>query len=322
MTGTPATGRDLHIDVPLSNVIVGRRPEGFIADQLVPVTPVEKQSDTFYRFRHLEWRAWEKDITHRAPGTKARETGITVTSDTYFVKNYALAAKWPVEDQVNADAVLAWAETNALQLTDKLMTDYEMRIADLAVTTTNVATVTTVASQWSDATNSKPLTDLITFKENFRLLTGQRPNTIIIPEAVMSKLILNDQLRDILYGDRGGLVTAQQIASLIGVDRVLVPYAMVNTATEQATILGSGTIADIWGKNVWMAKVNLMQSRFTDTWINAFRWNSPLLGNQPMAVQRYPFNAEEKTFKIEVGYYQSEKVISSDLAIRVGSVVA
>jgi len=50
----PSTGRDLHIDVPLSNVVVGRRPEGFIADQLLPITSVDKQSNVYYKFQHKE----------------------------------------------------------------------------------------------------------------------------------------------------------------------------------------------------------------------------------------------------------------------------
>jgi hypothetical protein len=63
-----------------------------------------------------------------------------------------------------------------------------------------------------------------------------------------------------------------------------------------------------------------LQSRFTDTWLNAFRWTSPLLGT-PFAVQRHPFDAKKKKFDLEVGYYQSEKVVSTDLALRVQSVI-
>jgi hypothetical protein len=317
-----ATQRDLHIDQVLSNLIVGRRPEGFIADALLPITPVDKQSDIFYKFRHLEWRLWESGLTARAPGTEARKVGITVTSDGYRAENYALAAEWPVEDEVNADAVLSWAQTNALQLADRLMTDYEMRVAALAVDTLSVSTVHLVNSQWSDPTNSKPLSDLLNLKEVYRTITGQRPNRLVIPESVMSKLQLNDQIRDIVYGsNNGGLVTAQQIGSLVGVDQVLVPYSMVNTATDKATELGSGTLSDIWGKNVYFAKVNLLQGRMIDTWINAFRWTSPLFG-QPMVVQRWPFDVKRKVYGIEASYYQTEKVISPDLGLRVGSVIA
>jgi hypothetical protein len=87
MPAAPSTGRDLHVDVPLSNVVVGRRPAGFIADQLLPITPVSKQSDMYYTFNHGEGRRYEADLTARAPGTEAKKVHMTVSSDTFFCKN-------------------------------------------------------------------------------------------------------------------------------------------------------------------------------------------------------------------------------------------
>ncbi len=311
----PSTGRDLHIDVPLSNVVVGRRPEGFIADQLLPITSVSKQSDIFYKYRHLEWyRDSDRELTLRAPGTEANKVHITVTSDTYYAPNYALGTDWPVEDEVNADEVLQWAESQALQLTDKLLLDYERRIAGLVVTTTNVGTTSTIASVWSDPVNSTPFFDLNDKLENFRQRTGKSANTLIIPEQVASKLRGNSQIRDILFGDRGGLASAEQLASLFpSVSKVLIPASQVNTAAEADP--QGGTLANIWGDNVYMAHINMLQGRFTDTWLNAFRWTSPLL-TQPFAVIRHPYDTKKRTFEIEVAYYQAEKIVSADLAER------
>lgn len=320
MPAAPSTGRDLHIDVPLSNVVVGRRPSGFIADQLLPITPVSKQSDVYYKFNHGEGRRYEADLTARAPGTEAKKVHMTVSSDTFYCKNYALATDWPVEDAVNADEVLAWAESNALMLTDRLMMDYERRVADVAVNTTNVYTVTTINTAWSNTTGSRPLDDMLNLKENYRQWSGEVPNLAVIPEQVMTYLRRNDQLRDILYGDGGGMVSEGQIAQMLGVDRVLVPMSQVNTFGETETINGSWSLADVWGNHFWFAKVNLLSGRYTDTWMNAFRWTSPMLG-VPMAVQRHPYDTRRKAFDIEVGYYQTEKIVSEDLAVRVASVI-
>ena len=40
-----ATGRALHIDAALSQMAMGYRPEGFIADMIFPTVQVAKQSD-------------------------------------------------------------------------------------------------------------------------------------------------------------------------------------------------------------------------------------------------------------------------------------
>jgi len=316
----PATGRELHIDVPLSNVVVGRRPEGFIADQLLPITPVDKQSNIYYKFAHKEWLRHEAGITRRAPMTEAKKVSFTVSSDGYYAENYALGAEWPVEDEVNADTVLQWATNNALFVTDRLMIDYEMRVADLAVQSANVATIFLASSGWNSAARTA-LTDMLSWRDSFKDITGQMPNTLIIPRGVMSKLKVNDQLRDILFGDRGGVVSAQQIGGLLDIPTVLTPLSQVNTAVEGDP--QTGTFADIWGGNgnLWMGKINPLAGMFTDTWAQAFRWTSPLFGT-PMAVQRYPFDPKRKCYGIEVSYYQDEKIVSSDLMIRVSSLTA
>ena len=239
--------------------------------------------------------------------------------DTYFTPNFALSTDWPVEDQVNADEVLQWAESQALALTDWLMLDWERRVEILCVNTTNVGTVSTVASQWSDHTNSSPLSDLNTKVENFRQRTGVKANTMIMPQQVLTELRLNDQLRDVLFGQvQGGLATADQIGALVDIQNVLVPMSLVNTAAEADP--QGGTLANIWGNHLWIAKIDTLSGRFTDTWLNAFRWTSPVLG-QPMAVIRHPFDTKKRIFEIEVSYYQDEKVVSSDLAERIVDVI-
>lgn len=315
----PSTGRDLHVDVPLSNVVVGRRPSGFIADDLLPITPVDKQSDMFYTYSHLEWfRQPDANTTARAPGTEAKKVHFTVGSDTYFAPNFALGTDWPIEDEVNADEVLQWSETSALYITDQLLLDYERRVAALAVNTTNVGTVSTITSAWTDHTNSTPLSDLKSKLENFRQRTGMRANTLIIPEQVQAELCLNSQLRDILFGSvNGGLASNEDLARILKVDRVLTPMSQVNTAVEADP--QGGTLANMWGDHIWISHIQNLQGRFTDTWLNAFRWTSPALG-VPFAVIRHPFDTKKRILEIEVSYYQAEKVVSADLAERVANV--
>lgn len=321
MPSNPATGRDLHIDTPLSNVVVGRRPDGFIADQLLPIISVPNQTGLFYKYDHLESRRHEDDLTARAPDTESKKVHFSVTSDTYSVKNYALGTTIPVEDVANADDVLDWAGTQAVFLADRVMFDYEKRVAALARNSTSVHTVTNVDTAWSNRTGSRPFDDFVDIIESFRLTSGTKPNRVIIPEAVMVKLRANDQFRDILYGDRGGLVSEQQIASLIGVDQVLVPMSQVNTFDETETLNGSASMADVWGDQVILAKVDLLQGRFTDTWLTAFRWTAPEFGGHSMAVKRFPYDEKRKSFSMEIDYYQSEQIISSDLAWIVQSLV-
>lgn len=315
-----ATGRDLHIDTVLSNIVIGRRPQGYIADQLLPVLNVRKQSDIYYKRNWKENFQYVPNLTARAPGTKSKEVFWTVSSDTYFAKNYALSTHWTTEDEVNADDSIQLNQESSEYVTDRLLIDYEARVAGIANTAANVATTTNVATAWSNVTGSRPYDDLSNEIENFRVRTGYRPNVMVVPEQVATYLRRSDQIRDQLFGDRGGVASDEQVASLLKVQKILVPEIMVNTAGVGETLAGSGTLAPVWGNYVHLAYVSPLPGRKVDTWMQAFRWTDPRFG-VPFAIRRFPFDSETLSQKIEGSYYQAEKVISTDLATRIASVI-
>lgn len=314
-------GRDVHVDVALSNIMIGRRPNGYIADQLVPVIPVGKQSNFYYKSNYLESIAFEQDLDARAKGAESREVYWSVSSDNYFAKNYALGTRWYGEDVVNADDPIKLARRSARLVTDRLLMSYEMRIAALANVATNVYTTFHVATLWSNTTGSRVYDDLLTVKENFRQATTLVPNTLIIPEETMTFVRRNDQIRDILFGDRGGVAANDQIANLVGVNKLLVPTIMVNTAGTLETKIGSGTKAPVWNKKVFFAYIGDVQSEEEqDTWITAFRWTDPSFG-VPWAIRAFPYDDKTRSQKVEAAYYQGEKVVSAELGYAVDSVI-
>ena len=95
-----ATGRDLHIDAPLSQILINYRPAGSIVDQVFPIVTVGQQSDLFYKYEQSD--LWRIPDTVRAPMTAAKMVDLNVSSDTYFARNYALATGISVEDQGSA----------------------------------------------------------------------------------------------------------------------------------------------------------------------------------------------------------------------------
>ena len=148
-----ATGHDLHIDQPLTEVLINYRPTGMIADQVLPLVEVGKQSDLYYEFDQGD--LWRIPDTVRAPMTGAKMVSFNVSSNTYFAKNYALAAGIPVEDAMNADAALRLRESKGRFIMDLLTLDWENRLATLVINTSNVGTFATVTgSLWSNHADS------------------------------------------------------------------------------------------------------------------------------------------------------------------------
>lgn len=312
-----ATGRNLYIDVPLSNVVVGRRPVGFIADQIIPIVPVTKQSAMYWTTNRKEAFRHEPNISQRAPLAAPRKVTFGVSSDNYFAKNYALAAEWPAEDEVNADIQINLAEGHATNVVDKLMYDLEFRTATLA---TNVHTTINVATAWTNTAGASVYSNLIDHLDAFRVSTGLKANRIIIPATIWKHVKRNAEIRDILYGDRGGLVAPAQLASLLEVEQILIPELLVNTAGETETDNGSAALSELWGPYVNLMHVNPLRGQQVDTWAQAFRWTDPKLG-VPMAVERYPYDGKRKAEGLQVGYYQDEKIVSTDLNWRVASII-
>lgn len=315
-------GRDLHIDAVLSGIMVGRRPAAGIVQSLLPVIPVNKQSNIYYKSNYKESLLWDGGaMSRRSKGAKSREVYFTVSSDTYYAQNYALATRWFDEDAVNADDPIRLRQRSAQLVTDRLLLDYEGRVAALANQTTSVSTTTSVATPWSNTTGSRPFSDLSTYVEAFRELTTLRPNVIIAPEQVMTVVRRSDEVRDLLFGDRGGIATDQQVANLLKVPTILTPEMFVNTAGVSETALGSGNLNPVWGNKVFLAYVaDINGTDEADTWMSAFRWTDPAFG-VPWAIRAFQHDDERRSQKVEASYYQQEKVISPDLGMAINSVI-
>lgn len=314
-------GRDLHIDAVLSGIMVGRRPAAGIVNDLVPIIPVSKQSDIYMKSNYKEHLLWQPGLANMAKGAKSREVYFSTSSDTYYAQHYGLGGFWYDEDAVNADDPIRLRARTAGRVTDALQLDYEARVATLANVAGNVSTTTHVATAWSNTTGSRPFSDMSDLVENFRALTTVRPNVILAPEQVMQKVRKSDEVRDILFGDRGGVATDDQFANLLKVSKILVPEVFVNTAGIGETLIGSGTATPVWGNKIFLAYVaDLKSAEEQDTWISAFRWTNPAFG-VPFAIRAFPHNDERGSQKIEASYYQVEKVISSDLGMAIDSVI-
>jgi hypothetical protein len=297
-----STGRDLHIDAALSQMAIGYRPEGFIADMIFPTVQVGKQSDVYYVFDRGD-RLRVEDTT-RAPGTPARVVTEGVGSGTYFARNFALAASVVIEDKANADPVLL---TNLLNnkstyLLDKLMLDWERRVALQVTSGSNVGSYSAVTSAWNGA--GDPIGNINTALDNVYYSNGVRPNRLVMGVEAWRAFRRDSNVRNLIFGTNngGGYPSTQQVAQLFDIDQVMIGGAFQNTAQENQ----AETLATIWGDNVLAYYAPPTPTIERPSFGYSFRWAAAGLPN--MQVERHPYNSETKSEKIEVGYYQDEKL--------------
>jgi len=298
-----ATGHDLHVDKALSEMAIGYRPEGFIADMIFPKVDVGKQSDYY-----VVWSRADRLRIHdtkRAPGTEAKKIIESVSSGTYFANNRALKTSVPIEDFKNADPIyLDNLSTGKSQLVlDGLLLDWEVRVANQVTSGSNVGTYSATASAWT-GTGADPLNDLNTMLDNVHYSTGVRPNRVAFGLQAWKPFRRHSTVRDLIFGvnNGGGYATLNSVRDLLEVDEVLIGGSFKNAAGENLP----ESLSTIWNDHVLVYYAPMTPTKERPSFGYSFRWNQPGLPN--MIVERHPYDTKIKAQELEVGYYQDEVI--------------
>jgi len=314
-----ATGRDLHVNIPLANIAMVYTPYGMIADKIAPLVRVGKQSDSYNTWSLADAYRTEED--KRAPGTEANVIERSVSSDTYFAKNYALKDKIPYEDLKNADAAFIMTERGerVKYIKNKLYLNWEYRVGMLCTSTSNIGSSSAVASNWSDEAtgHSSPMEDLTTAMQNIEGVTGYMPNRAIFGRVAWKHFRNHADIIDRLYGNQTGangrIISLQQAANLLELDQVLVGRAKYNSAGEGQ----AASLTDIWGANVLLYYAPMNPSKEEPSFMYSFRW--PIVSDMQATVYQLE---RSKAEEVELGYYQDEKITASTLGFLITDVAS
>lgn len=304
------TARDVHIDRPLSNLVVGFEPVGTIVQNFLPIVDVAKQSDLYFKYDKGDFFRVPA-TTERAPRTKGRTAQFNVSSDSYYATNYALVDEMDYETLVNQDNPLKLDEKAARNLFNLLTLDMENRVASQITSGSNMGGTAAVSSKWDSSTagTSDPFGDIATAKESIRSTTGLEPNTIILGKECYNALIRHADIIDRIKYVQRGVVTEDLLASLFDVQNVYVGKSIINTAAENLT----DSFSDVWGKNTVLAHFSAPETDGRNpSLMYGFRWTNPMFG-APFAVEKWDDPDHRNFTNLRVQYYQDEKITASEL---------
>jgi hypothetical protein len=305
-TYNPTGSGNVHIDQILTQISVGWPTMGLVGENLFPGVNVMKQSDKYYVFGREGWLV-ENDL--RAPGALANEiTGLSLSTDTYYAQEHSLQLPVTDEERWNSDSPLAPDRDATELVTSKIWLGREKAMKDLATTAANYDSGNTVTlsgtTQWNDYVNSDPISDLRTGKMAIHAKIFTEPNVAIIPYQVMSKLEDHpDFLERVKYSERG-IVSADLIAAILGIARVIVPGVGIGT-TNLGQPIGVGYL---WGKDVILAYVPPRPGLRIPAFGYEFRWT----GNPGGTVQYVDRWREEqrKSDLVRVCRYYDMKLVA------------
>lgn len=236
------------VNESLTAIALSYRNEALIADMVLPRVPVA--TDAFKYFK------WNKDEAFTVPDTKIGrkseanmvEFGGTEVTDSTV--DFGLKDAVPVQDIKNAAGTpfdpLAMA---ALHTTRLVMLDREIRVAGAVFNAANFASANKATlsgtGQWSDYTNSNPLSAMLTAFDAMIM----RPNKLILGQAVWTVLRQHPKIVEAVKATGAGtgaqgMIARQQLADLLEIQEVIVGSGWVNSAKKGAT----ASYARVWGK--------------------------------------------------------------------------
>ena len=304
---------DLHLAQWLTEMAIGYQPQGIIADAIFPIVRVGKQTDWYPVFSRQE--ALTIEDTSRAPGTEAKKITRSVSSGSYFAKNYAIKTELTLEDRVNMDAGLATEIVGgrARYILNKLMLDWDRRVSNLVNSTSNVGSSAAPTSAWNGA--GSPLTNLWTCIDNVKYATGYRPNRVVFGAKAWDSFRRDTTVRNLIYGvnNGGGYVNLPQVKTVFEIDDMLVGQSFFENANEAQ----AESVQVIWPDNVLVTFTAPNATREDPSFGYSFRWAG---GVPEMAVEVLPYNAAIKSEEIEAAYYQDEKITAKEYGFLMNNV--
>lgn len=283
------------IDPVLTSVAQGYKQLELVGETLFPRVGVPMRAGKIITFGKEDFMLYQ---TARAPGENTRRVQFGYASGNFALVDYSLEGVLPIEVQQEAGEGANGFTIDMASLTiNKVQAIMALRLekaqADLARTAGNYGSNNKVTlsgtSQWSDYSGtSNPITVAETAKEAIRAATGKRPNVCVMGAAVMAKLRAHPVVVDRMKYTGRDVATADIIASLFGVQKVVVG--------ESIYASDAGTFADVWGKDVVFAYTELSSLAAMGTPSYGYTYN---LQGYPIAeVPYFDRNAKSQLFPV------------------------
>ena len=245
------TLQDIRYDPILSNVSVAYKNELYIAEMVLPIVKVATPTGKYFTYGKEKFR---KEGSLRGMGAIAKEVGYNLSQSTAFVvKEHALSQIVPDELVEQAFAPLTPEMDATENVTEKLLVEKEYDLATYMKSIANLTNNTTLSgtSQWSDFTNSDPISDVRAGIQTIHSKIFVRPNTLILGQEVFNKLVDHPDIVERIKYSALGVITTDLLARLFDIKRVIIAGAGYESAKEGQT----SSMGYIWGKHAWLLYV-------------------------------------------------------------------
>ena len=319
---------DVHVDAILTNISIAymQNRDNFIADKVFPIIPVDKKSDKFFTYTKNDW--FRDEAQRRAPATESAGGGYNLSTDTYSADIWAFHKDVPDQIVANADAPLNPLREAAEFVTHRLLLRRELQFvtdflspgiwANTIAGTAGTATPGTFATQWSNYTSSDPIEDIEEGKADILASTGMEANTLVLGYEVFRQLKNHPDLVDRIKYTSSQTITADMIAAMFDIPRVIVSKAIKATNNEGAT----QAYAFATGKTAMLCHVAPNPGLMTPSAGYTFSWTG-VSGGLGQVIGTSQFRMDSiRASRVEAEMAFDNKLIGADLGYFWNNIVA
>lgn len=250
----------------------------FVGLSLFPVFMAGEQAAPYYVFDAENFLNVPKNI-QRAPGSAYSRSSMKLSDDSYSCKNYG--HEEPVDDTEKAKyaSALDADKSASARATGIVMLNHELRCHAKA-TGADVPT-SSPTTKWGDPA-ANPIGDVDAAKEVIHDSCGLDANVMVISRTVFNILKERTDILEKIKYTQAGVITADLLAAVFGVDEVRVAGALTNTAAE-----GQAAVASkIWGESVVLAHVSKAQDLKAPNFGRTFNW-AKMSGPKGIQIKSY-----------------------------------
>lgn len=311
----------IHVDKPLTNLLIGYHPTGMIGDKVAPVISTKSQSDKYYIASKDNFRV--EDYTRKS-GARAKEVlPLTLSTDTFYSKRYSLSKPITDDDMANSDTPpIQLKQLTQRRLKTKLMLKRDIDLAAKLFNTSNFSGKTSALTgddRW-DANNgatSYPIDVVLEFAETILKNSGKKPNVVIMGKQVARVLQTHPQLTNYVSANVDKKIVYSKMAEMFDVNEVIVGEVPYNSIAEGLTAVNSF----VWGKYFLLAYINPTPMIDEPSLMYSFRWKASHAGGNSMYTKTWREEAVESDF-IEVNINYDDKIISNDCGYLLSTVIS
>jgi hypothetical protein len=285
-----------------------QKASNFISTQVFPVVPVQKQSDKYFVYDKNDFL--RDEMEQRADGAESAGAGYRLATDNYSCDVFALHKDIGDQTRANSDNPLDPDRDATNFLTQKALIRRERQWVSDAFAASIWGTDKVPTDLWNDQAASDPIVDIDEGRETILKNTGFEPNTLVLGYQVFKALTRHPLIKEIYKYTSSESITADLLARVFELDRVLVSRAAFATNAEGAT----GTFDFAAGKNALLCFVNPTPSLMTPSAGYSMIWTGLEGSAEGQRINNYDLRGSGRPAdRIEIETAFDNKIVATDL---------